>query len=709
MAIKLPSKIEHNNSNLAVVDSEDVLGGNLVVETYNDLLELSSCINKLKEYATQVYVKEKDKQYLFVSKLHIDNDGKFTDGAWDEINNLKNNTIVANITHLLTYEELLNYCINKDLFAGHKYIITDYKVEFGTIVNKPELLQALPNNYYVSVTAISNSVLSPAAQLIDKNTAEVVADILYTLDPTGCKYLDNSCNIKVVKPNTNLLQSNNTFICSYVDSNLIAVVDEYGMLYTNKYTSMQLTTKNGQIISVESMAYDSQHKKLYVKVKNVNYCRIVDLETLTVQDSVISVTNSSESSKGKIYYVNNSLYFFNEEDGNIYYNLGEKSIPHIEANYNLNCEPFVLNDKIIYQSTNGIKYLNTKDNTITDVNSTNDLTYLYAYEDNDEIKTSGYKQDQYFDGNEFISETGLKHYHKAKDYTLKIINNKIIIESNSSETEEVELDTNGLQTVRTFNTGFVLFFQNAVHRWFVNGIFNNTKGWVKKCTDLNGNTFPYDHINIENIIHKECKNVTLIADPCELPNFFIPNEPVENVIINNCTFTKWLDKENEGIFTQYTKKDNAVFAYVYSVDNIINCYKWNNNTWELQDNRKADLIDGRVPASQLPSYVDDVLEYDSFNDFPEPGESGKIYVDKTSNEVYRFGGSTYIKISYNEVFDGTKEGLVPIDSDGTETEKFLTNSGTWKKLTVPNISILTLAEYTALPEKDPNTLYFITA
>ena len=34
-----------------------------------------------------------------------------------------------------------------------------------------------------------------------------------------------------------------------------------------------------------------------------------------------------------------------------------------------------------------------------------------------------------------------------------------------------------------------------------------------------------------------------------------------------------------------------------------------------------------VPSSQLPSYVDDVLEYDKKADFPANGETGKIYVD----------------------------------------------------------------------------------
>ena len=54
---------------------------------------------------------------------------------------------------------------------------------------------------------------------------------------------------------------------------------------------------------------------------------------------------------------------------------------------------------------------------------------------------------------------------------------------------------------------------------------------------------------------------------------------------------------------------------------------------------------GKVPSSQLPSYVDDVVEYNSRNDFPLTGESGKIYVDTSTNLSYRWSGSTYVAIS----------------------------------------------------------------
>ena len=54
---------------------------------------------------------------------------------------------------------------------------------------------------------------------------------------------------------------------------------------------------------------------------------------------------------------------------------------------------------------------------------------------------------------------------------------------------------------------------------------------------------------------------------------------------------------------------------------------------------------GKVPSSQLPAYVDDVVEEDSLEDFPETGEAGKIYVAKDTNKTYRWSGSAYVEIS----------------------------------------------------------------
>lgn len=56
----------------------------------------------------------------------------------------------------------------------------------------------------------------------------------------------------------------------------------------------------------------------------------------------------------------------------------------------------------------------------------------------------------------------------------------------------------------------------------------------------------------------------------------------------------------------------------------------------------ASLVGGLVPASQLPSYVDDVVEGSTLAAFPALGEVSKIYVALDTNLSYRWSGSIYI-------------------------------------------------------------------
>jgi hypothetical protein len=58
---------------------------------------------------------------------------------------------------------------------------------------------------------------------------------------------------------------------------------------------------------------------------------------------------------------------------------------------------------------------------------------------------------------------------------------------------------------------------------------------------------------------------------------------------------------------------------------------------------------GKVPSSQLPSFVDDVLEYADLASFPVEGETGKIYVALDDGKTYRWSGTQYTEISPSEV------------------------------------------------------------
>ena len=60
--------------------------------------------------------------------------------------------------------------------------------------------------------------------------------------------------------------------------------------------------------------------------------------------------------------------------------------------------------------------------------------------------------------------------------------------------------------------------------------------------------------------------------------------------------------------------------------------------------KKADLINGLIPSSQLPSYVDDVLEYNTRAQFPTTGEKGKIYIAINDDSQWRWTGTGYKKM-----------------------------------------------------------------
>lgn len=54
---------------------------------------------------------------------------------------------------------------------------------------------------------------------------------------------------------------------------------------------------------------------------------------------------------------------------------------------------------------------------------------------------------------------------------------------------------------------------------------------------------------------------------------------------------------------------------------------------------------GKVPAAQLPSFVDDVVESTNFAALPATGETSKIYVLVDTNKIYRWSGTVYVEIS----------------------------------------------------------------
>lgn len=111
---------------------------------------------------------------------------------------------------------------------------------------------------------------------------------------------------------------------------------------------------------------------------------------------------------------------------------------------------------------------------------------------------------------------------------------------------------------------------------------------------------------------------------------------------------------------------------------------------------------GQVPSTQLPSFVDDVLEFNNLAAFPATGEAGKIYVAKDTNRTYRWGGTAYTQITSGSVdsvngFTGvvnlTKSniGLGNVDntSDATKAVLSATKWTTARTITLSGVTATT--------------------
>ena len=96
--------------------------------------------------------------------------------------------------------------------------------------------------------------------------------------------------------------------------------------------------------------------------------------------------------------------------------------------------------------------------------------------------------------------------------------------------------------------------------------------------------------------------------------------------------------------------------------------------------------DGKVPADQLPSYVDDVLEFASKSNFPSKGEKGKIYVDLSSENIFRWSGSAYVEISPSLITQADIKKLQGIEDGAQKNNVTQTMIDGWnKKITLDNV------------------------
>lgn len=101
-------------------------------------------------------------------------------------------------------------------------------------------------------------------------------------------------------------------------------------------------------------------------------------------------------------------------------------------------------------------------------------------------------------------------------------------------------------------------------------------------------------------------------------------------------------KKNADAISSLTNALDSIDSYSKATRNQLDTFK--NTKGQSQGIAPLDE-NGKVASSYLPSYVDDVLEYNTRTAFPTTGESGKIYIALDTNKTYRWGGTTYAELS----------------------------------------------------------------
>ena len=127
--------------------------------------------------------------------------------------------------------------------------------------------------------------------------------------------------------------------------------------------------------------------------------------------------------------------------------------------------------------------------------------------------------------------------------------------------------------------------------------------------------------------------------------------------------------------TTYRKGDVSISKANIGLGNVTNDAQVKRSEMGVANGVATLGGDGKVPAAQLPSYVDDVLEYDKKASFPTTGETGKIYVAKDTNLTYRWGGSAYVEISVSLALGETSSTAYAGDKGKALAERLTTAEG----------------------------------
>lgn len=364
-------------------------------------------------------------------------------------------------------------------------------------------------------------------------------------------------------------------------------------------------------------------------------------------------------------------------------------------------------------------------------------------------------RDTTYDLSSFLTNKDLEGYKKADGTTVAELSAKGRVDANNIREEWFHAHYNSSNTpdrqkgwyINTMNFGKFMF-QVAYDGRDNNSIYfracsgSDWSSWQPILTgfDLENLASKKDLETKESAVHKgEVNGYAALDGSGKVPEDQLPEKAIREYDLTPYAKSEDIKK------TYATKKEVSAGKLDYTPENIANKGKANGY---------ASLGgDGKVPADQLPSYVDDVLEFASKTNFPSKGEKGKIYVDLSTENIFRWSGSAYIEIApslitqadikklqgiedgaqknnvtqemiktWNSKIDASNVADAKIDSyGGTKWSSDSTRALKWwisdliqrtvelrdKLDKKPDVVEMSLADYNNLTTKKPNTIYAI--
>lgn len=291
-------------------------------------------------------------------------------------------------------------------------------------------------------------------------------------------------------------------------------------------------------------------------------------------------------------------------------------------------------------------------------------------------------RDTTYDLSSFLTAKDLEGYKKADGTTVAVLKASGRVDANTIREEWFHVHYNSPNTpdvnkgwyINTMNFGYYSF-QFAYDGRDKDSIYfrssygsGNWSSWQPILTgfDLENLASKKDLETKESTIHKgEVNGYAALDGSGKVPEDQLPEKAIREYDLTPYAKSEDIKK------TYATKQEVSAGKLDYTPENIANKGKANGY---------ASLGgDGKVPADQLPSYVDDVLEFASKANFPNTGEKGKIYVDLSTENIFRWSGSAYTEISPSLITQADIKKLQGIEDGAQKNNVTQTMINVWNK------------------------------